>query len=83
VANPELFGNPFTSIRGKKTKAEFIVDSLDECLDKHNIYFINRVETDEIFRKAVLNLRGESLICYCRESARCHVDNIIEWIENN
>ena len=49
----------------------------------HNpVDFHERLETDEEFRKAVEDLHGKTLACYCKTDA-CHGDVIIEYLQQS
>lgn len=83
IGRPSIFGNPYTHLDDKKTKAEFVVSSREEAIAKYKEYFLNRIKTDKFFEKAVRGLRGENLICYCRPALTCHGDIIVEWLSKN
>lgn len=65
------FGNPFAM----ETEAD-----REESVRRYALYFLQRVETDEAFREAVLALRGKALGCFCKPK-RCHGDIIAEWLD--
>jgi len=44
--------------------------------------FWRKVETDMDFRKAVLALRGQTLICWCAPNP-CHGDVIAKWLRHH
>lgn len=67
------FGNPFVM----KTEAE-----RGEVVRRFELYFLNRIETDEAFREAVLRLRGKKLGCFCSPKP-CHGDVIVKWLESH
>lgn len=52
-----------------------------ECIEKFKIDFYKKIDSDPVFRKAVLALKGKRLGCYCKPKA-CHGDLIKEWIES-
>jgi len=86
IGRGSIYGNIYTHIKDRQTKAEFIVESLEESIDKYKIYFIDRVEKDIEFRKKVLGLRGKSLGCFCKQRNRevpCHGDVIVDWLNDN
>ena len=71
------FGNPFF-LKNESDRAEVV--------RKYKEYFLERVELDSEFRKAVLSLRDKTLGCFCKQPDRevaCHGDVIVEWLENN
>lgn len=78
-----LFGNPYTHIKDRETKAEFIVETREESLDKFREYFYKRIVTDKDFKKAVKQLRNETLVCYCVPAEKCHCETITNWLFKN
>ena len=52
-----------------------------ETLPCFRLYFNKRIETDPVFRCAVLQLAGKRLVCFCKPRA-CHGDVIAEWIDS-
>jgi len=86
IPNPPefgCFGNPFflKDVNDVKERAEVV--------SKYKAYFYDRIQKDEVFRKAVLGLKGKKLGCFCKQPDRevaCHGDIIKEWLdkgENN
>jgi hypothetical protein len=77
-----IFGNPF--IVGKD-------GTRDDVCDKYIPYFYQRL-TNQSFRGRVLALKGKKLGCWCQcnppcnnpkcESLRCHVETIVNYLEN-
>lgn len=66
------FGNPFklppNELRGT-------------TLFSYKQYFLKRLEIDPIFKQRVLELKDKTLGCFCKPHP-CHVDIIIEWLNN-
>ena len=79
IGRGSQFGNPFTHIKDKETKAEFIVNSREEAIAKYREWFYAKIESSIIFRRAVENLRGKTLGCFCAPLA-CHGDIIKEYL---
>jgi hypothetical protein len=52
-----------------------------EVIDRFRLYFAKRVHTDKAFRKAVLELRGKTLGCFCKPKP-CHGDIIALWLNS-
>jgi len=77
IGRPSIFGNPF-EIGKDGTRSEVI--------EKYEIYFIQRLESDEKFKKAFSQLitlahNGDlQLLCWCNPQ-RCHGDIIKKYIE--
>jgi len=77
-----IFGNPFSHIKDRDTKAEFIVETREESIAKHKEYFKSRIAKDKEFRLAVQKLRGETLVCHCVPLS-CHAETIRDWLFKN
>lgn len=77
-----IYGNPYTSIKDKETKAEFVVETREESISKFKEYFDKKIKKDLTFKKAVLKLRNETLVCYC-DPLPCHVHIIRDWLFKN
>lgn len=65
------FGNPFT------LKSE---NKRQEVLDQYRAYLEKKLEEDQEFRSKVRNLRGKTLVCFCKPKL-CHGDILAEWAE--
>lgn len=75
IPDPPLrgcFGNPF--VMGSEADREKVVL-------RYEVYFLERIEADEAFRKAVLELRGKALGCFCKPKL-CHGDVIANWLNH-
>ncbi len=55
--------------------------SREECIQAFKKDFYRKINNDSVFQKAVLQLRGKRLGCYCKPKA-CHGDVIKAWIES-
>lgn len=75
------FGNPFPPDDPNCEKSRL------ESIEKHRRYFLERVETDPVFRNRVLSLKGKTLGCFCKSrktpNKACHGDVIVEWLEGD
>lgn len=87
VSRPNIFGNPYTHIKNKQTKALVKVKTRDEAIDRYGRYFDNMLRLDEDFRnefeKAVEACFKYDVVyfgCYCKLDERCHSDIIIEKV---
>lgn len=65
------FGNPIKLKPG---------ESRGSTIEKYKIYFYNRIQTDEEFKKKVLELQGKTLGCFCKPNS-CHGDVIKEYLD--
>ena len=56
-----------------------------QCIEMFRKDFENRLESDEMFRKAVAGLQGEILGCHCQrindDGPACHGEVIAEWAD--
>lgn len=66
------FGNPY--------RVEDYVTRHD-CIAAFKIYLLKRVDSDPEFRERVLELRGETLGCFCAP-ALCHGNIIAAWVDS-
>ena len=71
IGRPGYFGNPFAI--GKDGTRE-------EVCNKHYEWAKERMEKDETFKHAVLDIRGKTLGCYC-SPLDCHGNNLVRLIE--
>jgi len=62
------FGNPFKVGRD---------GAREECIEKYRAYFYKRLEEEPEFKKAVLELKGKVLGCFCKPFLACHGDIIV------
>lgn len=68
VGEMGYLGNPFK-------------DGTPECnFEQFKEYFLNRMNTDPLFRKSVVSLRGSRLGCLRDPDANCHASFIAEYI---
>jgi hypothetical protein len=88
VGRGSALGNPYTSIKGRETLAEFVVDSRKESIECFRKYLLDCIEKREDVVCNMLNeiynlaIKGEvCLSCYCKPKS-CHGDIIKEIIES-
>jgi hypothetical protein len=67
-----FLGNPF--LMGPDGTREDVVN-------KFRAYFHQRLEDDPAFYTAVRNLRGRTLLCFCKPRD-CHLDVVAEWLNS-
>jgi hypothetical protein len=79
IGRGSIWGNPYTHIKNKKTKANFIVKNREEAIEKYEEYLLNN---EELFSK-IHELKGKILGCYCSINEKCHGDILIKHIETN
>ena len=82
-----ILGNPYTHIKDKKTKAQFVVRSREEAIEKYSNYFDIMYTGNKEFRALVDEIYGRYktgediyLECYCAPLP-CHGDVIKQKLE--
>lgn len=85
VHRPFPFGNPYTHIKNKETKALIKVSSREEAIRLYEPYFDKMVQFDENFKNewnrlidAYYNFDTVYIGCYCKLNESCHSDIIIK-----
>lgn len=87
ISRPNIFGNPYTHIKSKKTLAEVKVSSREEAIDLYGEYFDKMLEDEtdvgQLFRnewdrmyEAYKTFDCIYIGCYCKLDERCHGDII-------
>lgn len=66
------FGNPFKLSRG---------DTRGATLEFYKTWFMNRLETDPVFKSKVISLRNKTLACFCKPNP-CHGDIIAQYLDS-
>ena len=74
IGRPSKWGNPFTHLSDRKTKAEFIVGSREEAIQCYEEYLFSSGLIREIEE-----LRGQVLGCWCRPKS-CHGDVLVRLL---
>lgn len=77
VGRPSIWGNPFTHIKDRATKAKFIVSSREESIEKYREWILKQ---PHLLSQLHL-LKGKILGCWCKPKS-CHGDVLIELIES-
>ncbi len=75
IGRGSKWGCPYTIIKDRPTKADFIVDTREEALAKYKEYILARPDLMD----ALDELDGKTLGCYCKPLS-CHGDVLIELI---
>ena len=79
IGRGSKWGNPFTHISDKQTKAEFIVSTREESIEKFREYIIERISNGEVQIDDLLELAGKRLGCFCKPKS-CHGDVLVEIV---
>ena len=83
VGEPGWLGNPHRVGTGCST-CGYKPHSVEEALALFESYFLARVRADDLFRDAVLALKGKRLGCPgCPTGSPCHAGIIARWVEEN
>ena len=75
IGRGSKWGNPFTHIKDKKTKAEFIVDTREQALESYREWILNQPQ----LLKDLHELKGKTLVCFCKPK-ECHGDVLVELV---
>ena len=89
VGRGSILGNPFSSIQGRETKAEFICESREDAIRNFSFYLKQKISDkdknicDELNRiwKIAKSGRDINLVCYCTPKS-CHATVIKRIIES-
>lgn len=76
IGRPSKWGNPFTHIKDKKTKADFVVSTREEAIAKYHEWII----TQPVLLKSLHELKDKTLGCWCKPQS-CHGDVLIELVK--
>ena len=78
-------GNPYTHIKDKKTKAQVIVSTREEAINRYKRYFEESLKINPEFKEefekivdACMKYDEVFLGCYCNLNETCHADYIIQ-----
>jgi len=77
IGRPSKWGNPYTHIKDKKTKAEFIANTREEALFKYREWI--EFGDGNYLLKDLHELVGKTLGCWCKPKS-CHGDILIELV---
>lgn len=79
IGRGSIWGNPFTHIP-HGTKAEFVVHSRDEAIDKYEHYIRDKLQNNPEMWQELQKLEGKVLGCFCKPK-RCHGDILVKILE--
>lgn len=75
IGRPSKWGNPFTHLSDRKTRAAYIVRSREEAIERYEEYlFSSGLAAD------IEELRGKVLGCWCSPKA-CHGDVLARLLD--
>lgn len=74
IGRGSVWGNPYTHIPSG-TKAEFVVSTREESIEKYKSYLWKLIKSGTITTKMLRGLDGKRLGCFCKPKS-CHGDVI-------
>jgi len=77
IGRPSKWGNPYTHIQDRDTKAEFVVETREEAIAKYKEWILTQPE----LLKELPKLKDQVLGCWCSPKS-CHGDILVELINN-
>ena len=75
IGRGSKWGNPFTHIKNRETKAEYIVATRSEAIARYRAWIV----TQPHLIAALHELKDKRLGCYCAPKS-CHGDVLVELI---
>lgn len=78
IGRGSRWGNPYTHITDRKTKATYIVATRKEAIESYRNYLLNSPE----LLNSLEELRGKTLGCHCKPKS-CHGDIILELLSKH
>jgi len=78
IGRGSIYGNPYTHIKNRQTKATYIVATRKEAMEKYREYLLNNKE----LLARLEELRGKTLGCFCKPKS-CHGDIIIDLLSKH
>jgi hypothetical protein len=78
IGRPSKWGNPYTHIKDKETKAEFIVSTRKESIDKYREWITNG--DGQYLLNDLHEIKDKILGCWCKPKS-CHGDILVELTE--
>ena len=75
IGRGSKWGNPFTHISDKKTKADFIVNTREQAIESYRDWILNQPQ----LLKDLHELKGKTLGCFCKPK-KCHGDVLVELV---
>jgi hypothetical protein len=84
IGRGSKWGNNYTHIKDRPTKAKYIVDTIQEALEKYRVDVLSNPE----LMNSLHELKDKTLGCWClktpidyvREQKRCHGEVLLELI---
>ena len=74
IGRGSVWGNRWTHLKDRATKAEFVVDTREEAIEKYTEWLLSQ---PDLVARAKKELTGKILGCYCKPKA-CHGDVLVK-----
>lgn len=78
IGRGSKWGNPFTHIKDKQTKAQYVVNSREEAIEAYHVW-ITRGDGKHLMND-LHELKGKTLGCFCKPKS-CHGDVLVQLVE--
>jgi len=75
IGRGSIYGNPFTHIKDRETKAEFVVATRSEAIESYREW----IKSQPNILQKLETLRGKRLGCFCAPKT-CHGDILVELL---
>ena len=76
IGRPSKWGNPFTHLKDRNTRAEFVVETREEAIAAYEKWIMTQPQ----LLKDLRELEGKALGCWCKPQS-CHGDVLVELIK--
>lgn len=80
IGRGSIWGNPFTHIKDKQTKAEFVVETREESIERFKGWLWSEIKQGHITIQQLKDLDNKTLGCFCKPKS-CHGDVIVKAVE--
>ncbi len=79
IGRGSVYGNPYTHIKNKKTKASIVVETRKEAIEKYKKWFYSQ---PKLMERAKIELSGKVLGCFCKPLA-CHGEVLCDYVNKD
>ena len=80
IGRGSKFGNPYSHLPLRYTKAQVQVKTRDESIERYREYFYKQIEEDPEFLDDILRLKNKTLGCHCAPFS-CHGEIIKQFLD--
>lgn len=80
IGRGSVWGNPYTHIKDRITKAKYIVSTRKESIEKYELYLQECINNESITIQQLRSLVGRVLGCHCKPKS-CHGEIIIKFVQ--